>query len=63
MKINFFGVLGIVFVVFMATLAWKNVGTLYCEKPYILEGSIIYAIVVVTGLPFVLGFLAGRDGG
>jgi hypothetical protein len=47
----------------MATLALKDVGTLYCEKPYILEGSIVYIIAAVIGLPFVLGFLAGRDGG
>lgn len=63
MKVNLFGVIGIVWVVFCATLAWKDVGTLYCEQSYILEWSIVPLIALVTGLPFVMGFLAGRDGG
>lgn len=61
MKINLFGVAGIVWIVFCTTLAWKDVGTLYCEKSYIVEWNIVPMIAAVVGIPFVLGVLAGRD--
>jgi len=36
MKINGFGVTGICMVVAFVTLALGDVGSLYCEKPYIM---------------------------
>lgn len=63
MKINFFGVIGICWIVACVVLAMKDVGALYCEQSYIVEFSIVPMIAVVTGIPFAMGFLAGRDGG
>lgn len=63
MKMNFFGVVGICWVVACVVLAMKDVGALYCSEPYIVDGSIVPMIAAVTGLPFVAGFLAGREGG
>jgi len=61
MKINLYGVTGIAWIVFMVALAYGDVGTQYCTEPYIMDSSIVFSIAGAVGLPFILGFLAGRD--
>jgi hypothetical protein len=60
MRVNAFVVVGVLWVGLFAILAWRDVGTLYCETPYVLEFEIVPLVVLVTGFPFVIGYLAGR---
>ncbi len=60
MKFNVFAVIGIVWIVFVATLALSTVGTLTCAKPYVIEWWLVPEITLGVALPFIAGFLAGR---
>lgn len=55
--------LGVAYIVFMMTLAWKDVGTQACEKPYIYDWYLPLLIGAVVIVPFVLGYLSGKEAG
>ena len=55
--------LGVAYIIFFMTLAWKDVGTQGCKEPYIYEWYLPLLIGAVVIVPFVLGYLSGKEAG
>lgn len=61
MRFNLEFVLGIAFIVFMTTIALVTVGEMPKQPPHPTPWWVPLMMLGVTGIPFLCGFLAGRD--